>query len=403
MNNALPQSPLLTTPTAANAIATNGASTYKPGLEGVVAAETTLSHVDGQKGELIIGGFALEELAANATFEEVVYLLWQGHLPDAAALATFRSAMAAKRTVPAAITDLLHAAAKSQLPTMTALRMAAGAIDIDADPSSATGDPQAQAQLILARLPTIVATYWRLRNGFEPVAPDASLSHAANYLYMLTGEKPTAASTRGVETYLNTVVDHGLNASTFAARVIIATDTDLTSAIVGAIGALKGPLHGGAPGPALDMVFEIGQIEQAEPYLRAKLAAGERLMGFGHRVYKVRDPRADVLAQAAEIMYRAGGDLALYELAKGVEAKAVALLAEYKPGRNLQTNVEFYTALLLHGLGLETDLFTPTFAISRAGGWLAHCFEQQATGRLIRPQSRYIGPVGRKWISLEER
>jgi citrate synthase len=389
--------------------AANGTSAYKPGLEGVVAAETTLSHVDGQKGELIIGGFALAALAANATFEEVVYLLWHGQLPDATALATFRASIAAKRALPTAIEPLLRAAATAKLPTMTALRMAAGAIDLDCDPSSNQGSDHqnaagdTQAQLILARLPTIVAAYWRLRNGQAPIAPDASLGHAANYLYMLTGKEPTAANIRGLETYLNTVIDHGLNASTFAARVIIATDTDLTSAIVGALGALKGPLHGGAPGPALDMVFAIGELAQAEPYLRAKLAAGERLMGFGHRIYKVRDPRAEVLAQAAETMFRAGGDLALYDLAKGVEAKAVALLAEYKPGRNLQTNVEFYTALLLHGLGLETDLFTPTFAISRAAGWLAHCFEQQRTGRLIRPQSRYVGPVGHQWVPLAQR
>lgn len=377
----------------------NGEQCYKPGLEGVVAAETHLSHVDGQKGELIIGGFPLEILAAKATFEEVVYLLWHGSLPGAATLATFRDQMATQRSLPIALLELLTAAAATQVSTMTALRMATGALDLDgeADP------PQTQAQRILARLPTIVAAYWRLRQGKEPIAPNPELGHAANYLYMLSGQKPTAAQVRGLETYLNTVIDHGLNASTFAARVIIATDTDLTSGVVGAMGALKGPLHGGAPGPALDMVFEIGQIEQAEPYLRKKLDAGERLMGFGHRVYKVRDPRAEVLSQAAAQMYQAGGDMALYDLAKAVEEKAVTLLAEYKPGRNLQTNVEFYTALLLHGLALDTDLFTPTFAISRAAGWLAHCFEQQATGRLIRPQSRYVGERYARWISVDER
>lgn len=364
---------------------------FKPGLEGVVAAETRLSHVDGQKGELIIGGFPLAELAGDATFEETVYLLWHGDLPSAEALATFRQQVAALRTLPDAIVALLTAAAQQRLPTMTALRMAAGALDIDSEEAE-TGFEQAAR--LLARLPTIVATYWRLRNEQKPIAPDPALNHAANYLYMLTGEQPSDAQVRGMETYLNTVVDHGLNASTFAARVIIATDTDLTSALVGALGALKGPLHGGAPGPALDMVFAIEKAERAEPYMRAKLERGERLMGFGHRIYKVRDPRAEMLSQAAEKMFRAGGgDLALYTLAKSVEETAVKLLAEYKPGRNLQTNVEFYTALLLHGLGLETDLFTPTFAISRAGGWLAHCFEQQATGRLIRPQSHYVGPI----------
>ncbi|MCA9955443.1 MAG: 2-methylcitrate synthase, partial [Anaerolineales bacterium] len=201
----------------------------------------------------------------------------------------------------------------------------------------------------------------------------------------------------------NTVVDHGLNASTFAARVIVATQSDLVSAITGAIGALKGPLHGGAPGPALDTVFEIGTADRAEAVLQAKLDAGERLMGFGHRVYKVRDPRAEVLGAAAEQMFRTDGDMALYELAKAVEETAVRLLAIHKPGRNLQTNVEFYTALLLHGLGLDTDIFTPTFAIGRTAGWLAHCFEQIQYGRLIRPQSRYTGVMDRAWVPLAER
>ncbi|MCB0064400.1 MAG: citrate synthase/methylcitrate synthase [Caldilineaceae bacterium] len=399
------QSPAQTiSATAIPRVNANGEHSYKPGLEGVIAAETALSHVDGQQGELIIGGFPLELLATNATFEEVVYLLWQGHLPRAAELGTFQTEMAAKRTLPTALIHLLEAAAAAQVPTMTALRMAAGAVDLDSvDSDSTDSDGHSQAQLILARLPTIVAAYWRLRQGQAPISPDPALGHAANYLYMLTGNVPSAAQVRGLETYLNTVVDHGLNASTFAARVIIATDTDLTSAVVGALGALKGPLHGGAPGPALDMVFAIGQLARADAYLRAKLDAGERLMGFGHRIYKVRDPRAEVLAQAAEILFRTGGDPALYDLAKGVEAKAVALLADYKPGRNLQTNVEFYTALLLHGLGMETDLFTPTFAISRAAGWLAHCFEQQATGRLIRPQSRYVGRRERTWLPLAER
>jgi len=221
---------------------------------------------------------------------------------------------------------------------------------------------------------------------------------------MLNGNFPGDEPIRALETYLNTVVDHGLNASTFAARVIVSTRSDMVSAVVGAVGALKGPLHGGAPGPALDAVLEIGEADRAEAYLRRKIERGERLMGFGHRVYKVRDPRADVLSQAAERLFRAGGgDAALYELARGVEKTAVALLAEYKPVRNLQTNVEFYTALLLHGLGLPADLFTPTFAVGRVAGWTAHCFEQHASGRLIRPQSAYVGPRERSWVPLEER
>jgi citrate synthase len=252
-------------------------------------------------------------------------------------------------------------------------------------------------------MPTIVAAYARLRRGDDPIAPRADLGHAANFLYMLTGEVPGGERVRGLETYLNTVVDHGLNASTFTCRVITSTGADLVSAVVGAIGALKGPLHGGAPGPALDMVFEIGDAARAEPVLRRRIEAGEKLMGFGHRVYKVRDPRADVLAAAAERMFTRGGDMALYTLARTVEATALRLLEEYKPGRRLQTNVEFYTALLLHGLGLETTLFTPVFAMSRVSGWIAHAFEQRQANRIIRPQSEYVGPRGRRWVAEADR
>ncbi|MBZ5620639.1 MAG: hypothetical protein LAQ69_18230 [Acidobacteriia bacterium] len=219
------------------------------------------------------------------------------------------------------------------------------------------------------------------------------LPHASHYLHQLSGAEPTPERARALQTYLNTVCDHGLNASTFAARVIVSTRSDVISAITGAVGALKGPLHGGAPGPALDMVFEVGSPERAEGVIRAKLDRGERLMGFGHRVYRVRDPRADVPAQAAELFYSNGGDRRLYDLARSVENTALRLLRERKPDRRLDTNVEFYTALLLHGLGLPAALFTPTFAVGRVLGWAAHCLEQLREGRLIRPQSAYIGPM----------
>jgi citrate synthase len=245
----------------------------------------------------------------------------------------------------------------------------------------------------IASFPTIVGTYWRLLNGKRPVEIHPDLSHAAHYLHQLSGARPSAERTRALETYLNTVWNHGLNASTFAARVIVSTRSDVVSAITGAVGALKGPLHGGAPGPALDMVLAIGTAERAEAIMGAMLDRGERLMGFGHRIYKVRDPRADVLAQAADRFYSRGGDWQLYELAKQVEATALRLLDERKPGRRLQTNVEFYTALLLHGLGVPSALFTPTFAVGRVLGWSAHCLEQLRDGRLIRPQSAYIGPT----------
>ncbi len=369
------------------------------GLENVVAATTRLSSVNGQKGELILAGFPLEEIAERISFEEMVFLLWHDRLPTAGELTNFSQQLADLRPLPAATLPLLRAAAQSMLPAMDALRMGAATLDLDLPAQ----DPMRQAQALVARMPTIVAAYWRLKRGEEPLPPDPALSHSANYLYMLSGEKPGEALVRALDTYLITVSDHGLNASTFTARTIVSTRSDLVSAVTGAIGALKGPLHGGAPGPALDMVFEIGAAERADPFLRSKIEAGERLMGFGHRVYKVRDPRADVLGRAAARLYQADGDMSLYELAKQVEETAVTLLAEYKPGRNLQTNVEFFTALLLHGLGLPTDLFSPTFAVGRAAGWLAHCFEQQQTGRLIRPKSAYSGETGRRWQPVDQR
>ncbi|HKB10784.1 MAG TPA: citrate synthase/methylcitrate synthase [Vicinamibacterales bacterium] len=363
------------------------------GLAGVVAAATRLSLVDGERGELIIAGFPVAELAARATFEETTWLLWHEALPDAEELRAFRVELAGERRLPAATLALLRECAHAGVDAMDALRMAV-------DTVSLTGN---SAAAIVARCPTIVAAFWRLVRREEPIAPRDDLSHAANFLYMLDGETPDPARVRGLETYLNTVVDHGLNASTFTCRVITSTGSDLVSAVVGAIGALKGPLHGGAPGPALDMVFEIGDAARAEAVLRRKIEAGEKLMGFGHRVYRVRDPRADVLSAAAERLYTDGGDMALYTLARAVEATALRLLEEYKPGRRLQTNVEFYTALLLHGLRLDVALFTPTFAMSRVSGWIAHALEQQRTNRIIRPQSEYTGPRDRVWVPLDAR
>jgi citrate synthase len=363
------------------------------GLEGVVATTTRLSHVDGERGELVIAGYPVDQLAAHATFEETTWLLWHGSLPAAAQLETFRDALAGVRRLPEATLALLRECARRQMPAMDALRVAAGTLSLESD--EATG--------IVARVPVIVAFYWRLRHGREPIPPRHDLGHAANFLYMLSGDPPDAERVRALETYLNTVIDHGLNASTFTTRVIMSTGSDLVSAVVGALGALKGPLHGGAPGPALDMVFEIGDASRAETVLRAKFERGEKLMGFGHRVYKVRDPRAEVLAQAAERLFTRGGDMALYTLARAVEAEALRLLEEYKPGRRLQTNVEFYTALLLHGLGLDAGLFTPTFAISRVSGWIAHAFEQGEGNRIIRPQSEYVGPRDRTWVPLAQR
>ncbi|MGB1285311.1 MAG: citrate synthase [Aggregatilineales bacterium] len=371
----------------------------RPGLQGVIAAETRLSSIDGQAGELIIGGYPLEAIAPHATFEEMLYLLWHDTLPTAIQLTAFRDNLASKRDLPAIAIEALRSAAAQKLHVMDALRIAAGTLSLVVD----SDDAVASSEVLVAAFPTIVATYWRFLHNQDAITPDATLSHAANYLYMLTGEHPAPDAVRALDTYLNTVIEHGFNASTFTARVIIATHSDMISAAVGAIGALKGPLHGGAPGPALGMVLEIANPGNAEANIRARLERGERLMGFGHRVYKVRDPRADVLNAAASEFFTSEDRAALYTLVRHVEKTAIRLLEEHKPGRNLQTNVEFYTALVLHGVGLHNDLFTPTFAIARVGGWTAHALEHLEEGRILRPLAAYTGVKNRQWTPVDAR
>lgn len=375
------------------------AAQVSDGLEGVVAASTRLSEVDGEAGRLVLGGYAVEDLAPQASFEECLHLLWHGRLPDAGELAELRAELAHRRALPRATQRLLREAATARLAPMDALRLTAGSLSLAAQ----GGGARDEALTLVAAFPTLVGAYQRLLLGAQPLPVRTDLGHAAHLLHQAFGGEPAPERVRGLETYLNTVCDHGLNASTFTARVIVSTGSDLVSAIVGAVGALKGPLHGGAPGPALDMVFEIASVERAEPWLRAALARGQRLMGFGHRVYRVRDPRADVLAAAAERFYARAGDRALYDLARGVERVALRLLAEVKPGRRLDTNVEFYTALLLHGLEVPRESFTPVFAAGRVAGWTAHALEQIAAGRLIRPQSAYVGPRGRRYEPLARR
>ena len=382
------------------------------GLEGVVAVGTRVSDVDGERGELTIAGFPVEELAPHATYEEALFLLWNDRLPSVVEVDELHHRLAARRWLPAGTLTVLAAAAARRLPIMDALRMAVDTLQLDGEPADA-GDREAnlrRAVEIVARVPTIVATYARLRDGKTPVAPDARLRHAANYLRMLTGEPPASDVERALETYLVTVIDHGLSASTFAARVVVSTRSDMISAIVGALGAFKGPLHGGAPGPALDMVFQIREraarsgralADEARAWTAEALASGERLMGFGHRVYKVRDPRAEVLAEAAARLFVGTGDAALYEDAGVVERAILSVLHERKPGRRIETNVEFYTALVLHGVGLEPELFTPTFAVSRVGGWTAHVLEQIADDTLIRPSSAYLGATDRRWPATQ--
>lgn len=369
------------------------------GLEDVAVAETRLSHIDGEEGKLVIGGFPLDELAANATYEECVFLLLNDRLPNANELDTFRADLAARREIDNETRAILRQAAQEGNSAMDALRMGAAAANIGTDNS----EPEDDARRLIAVFPTIVATYWRYRRGETPIAPREDLSHAANYLSMLTGEEPTVTAASGLETYLNTVIDHGLNASTFSARVVVSTESDVVSAGTAAVGALKGPLHGGAPGPVLDMLEEVHESGNAEGYVRETLEVGERVMGFGHRVYRVRDPRAAILSAAAQRFYEVDGDAEFFRTVRELEEIAAQILAKHKPDRRLETNVEYYTAALLHGVGIPRDLFTATFAVSRVGGWMAHALEQLADNRLIRPRSRYVGSTGRTWTPLEER
>ncbi|MGH7522423.1 MAG: citrate synthase, partial [Gemmatimonadales bacterium] len=356
-----------------------------------------LSHVDGQAGKLIIGGYELSELAGRVTFEEAAHLLWRGALPERDELATLRSEIAALRPIPAETIHVLKAAAKA--PPIDALRMACATLSLDLpnpDDISPAADLQA-AKLLTARFPTVVAAHARLGAGKEPIAPRTDLPLAANFLYMVHGKEPDPIAARAIDTYWVTVMDHGMNASTFAARVIASTRSDMVSAVTGAIGALKGPLHGGAPGPVLDMLKDIKSSDRAEAWIRNELAAGRRIMGFGHRVYKVRDPRAAVLSKVADDMSSAAlENRKLFDLARAVEQTALRVLEEAKPGRNLRTNVEFFTALVLQALGLEPRSFVAVFGCGRIAGWCAHVIEQHGEDHLIRPQSEYVGPKGLK-------
>src|SRR5437773_2895193 len=305
--------------------------------------------------------------------------------------------MATARRLPPQTLGVIRTALHAQ--PIDVLRMTAATLSLDlADPDGVSPAADlAAAKMLTARFPTIVAAHARLAAGRRPVPPRADLGHAANFLYMVHGVEPDPIAAHALDTYWVTVIDHGMNASTFTARVIASTRSDMVSAVTGAIGALKGPLHGGAPGPVLDMLQEIGSAANAEAWLANELAAGRRIMGFGHRVYKVRDPRADVLSRVAEEMSNAVlHDRKLFDLARSVEQTALRVLEEHKPGRNLRTNVEFYTALVLQSLGLHPQSFVALFACGRVAGWCAHVMEQHAADRLIRPQSEYIGPRGLK-------
>ena len=338
------------------------------GLDGVVAAETVMSHVDGARGELVIRGLAVGELARRGRLEDAIALLWDG---DVAAASSWQAALGAAR-----------------------VRMApevAGAQRLD----DATATVRAGLAPLEGATPIeLVAATGLLVVGWcrAGAVPDAGLDHAADLVRMLRGEADPARA-QALGRYLCTIVDHGMNASTFAARVVASTASDDTSAVVAAVGALKGPLHGGAPGPVLDMLAAIGTPDRAAAWIDAELAAGRRIMGMGHRVYKVRDPRVAVLEEAIGALGAAGAATDRLALARAVETAAIAALEAKKPGRGLRANVEFATAVLLDAIGVHRGAFTAMFAAGRVVGWLAHTAEQRATGRLIRPLSTYVGPA----------
>jgi citrate synthase len=357
------------------------AQSVTSGLEGVVVADTSLSEVDGERGRLIIAGHDVETLAGRASFEELCRDLWAA-IPGATSVPELRRALGREREWAFERIDRLGRALHAP-DGMDALRGALGQL-----PSE--GSAWELAVRLAAATAVFTAAWWRLREGLAPLPPDPEAGHAEDLVTMLRG-KATAPRAAGLETYLVVVSDHGMNASTFTARVIASTGSDAVSALVGAIGALKGPLHGGAPGPVLDMLDAIGQPSAAAEWLEGELLAGRRIMGMGHRIYRTRDPRAAVLERAVERLEKEGHRTPRLELARAVERAAEDVLRRRHPDRPLRANVEFYTAVLLDALGLPREAFSPLFACGRVVGWLAHVDEQRRTGRLIRPESRYVG------------
>jgi citrate synthase len=351
--------------------------------------------VDGQAGRLIYRGYDIHDLAHATTFEEIAYLLWFGRLPTRTELSGLQARLVEGRRLPAGVLAILRDLPSTTAP-MDMLRTAVSAWGMD---SGVQGAPTVeQAIALTACFPLILSTFHRLRQGLEPLEPRADLGHTANFLYLLTGREPEEAHVRSLDAYLVMLADHNMNASTFTARIVASTTSDLASGVVAAICALKGPLHGGAADKSQEMLAAIGTAENAEPWMRAALSRGERLMGFGHRAYKTTDPRSEELRSMAR-----QADPAAFAYARHVEEVALALLEETKPGRRLYTNVDFYSAVVLNAAGIPVDLFTPTFAVARVAGWTAHILEQTANNRLIRPLAEYTGPDSLPFVPLDER
>ena len=365
------------------------------GLEGVVVADTALSDVDGERGRLVIRGHDVEPLALQHDFESVCALLWHGALPDASGHAALRATLGRARTSAFARLPQLGDALDAP-DAMDALRAALAHLRADE-----IGASRIKVE-ITAAVAVCAAAWLRRREGAAPIAPDPAAGHASDFLRM-TGANADAPRAAALNAYLVTASDHGMNASTFTARVVASTQSDPVSAVVAAIGALKGPLHGGAPGPVLAMLDAIGTPTRAAAWIAQELAAGRRIMGMGHRVYRVRDPRAAVLERAVEALHAAGVRSDRLALARAVEAVALASLGERRPDRRLAANVEFYTAVILDAVGLPQPLFSATFAVARVAGWLAHWLEQLEGNRIYRPEQVYVGRRDVAYVPLEKR
>ena len=373
-------------------------STVNSGLEGIVAAATATSLVDGKNGRLVYRGYDIEDLAAHSTYEEVAHLLWYGALPSRGELAELEHSLAIQRELPKDIERLLAMAPKTAHP-MDILRTSVSALGLY-DPDARDNSPEANLRKsirLTAQVPTIVAAYDRIRSGKAMVHPRADGSLANNFLYMLFDEEPEPEVARILDVCLVLHCEHGLNASTFSARVTASTLSDLHSAVTSAIGTLKGSLHGGANERVMETLMKIGEPASAGRQVEEMLARKERIMGFGHRVYKTEDPRATILRRHSEALGRRQGDLRWYEISREVER---AMRAD-KP--DLYPNVDFYSASVYHMMGIPIDEFTPIFAISRMAGWTAQLLEQYANNRLIRPESEYIGPPSLRYVPLEDR
>ncbi|HOT91707.1 MAG TPA: citrate/2-methylcitrate synthase [Anaerolineae bacterium] len=368
------------------------------GLEGVLVARSAISDVNGDIGALQYRGIDIRELAAHSTFEEVVYLLWTNELPTHSQLEAFKAALAAEREVDAGIYEILRFLSHYMKP-MDALRTAVSALASD-NPGEDNTRPESRlmkAIYLTAKLPTLVAYYCRESQGKMWVHPDPKLGHAENFLYMMHGKRPTPLEAHAMDLTMLLMAEHSFNASTFAARVTASALSDMGAAITSAMGTLKGPLHGGANQGALEMLFEIGTLDNVEPYIDKALAAKQRILGFGHRIYrKAGDSRVPYIKDMLYQLCAQAGDFHLYELANAV-AEAVW------ERKRLFPNVDFYMAPLLHMLGIPVDLLTPFFAMCRIAGWTAHIMEQYANNRLIRPNALYVGPVDRPYIPIDQR